>query len=710
MNNWTYDEECLPNCFMATFKKLNVLEFRRFLIYHYNDEHEVNQLKELVDFAKGTTLISFNGFHYDDILLNYCIDKLDSLLKKTPSEVTSILCKVSDAAVNYDMQSPTVKKEIRRLKYMTHFQGIDVMRINNIQKSLKLSATNLKWHKIQDLPIHYTDIVRPDQLQEMWDYNDNDVLITEALYNKTCDPNNDKIKLRYDLSEEYGINLLNESEAGIFNKLFDKLYSEASGIPIIELQQMRTKREIVLLKDVILSKIQFQDEQLITFLNDILELGVDCTLDKLKLPLPELNYRNVILQFGAGGIHSVDAGGVFVSNDEYDILDQDVASLYPAGIINYDAYPEHLGSEFITIYDNIRGRRIAAKRSGNKSIDGGFKLVLNIAYGKMNSKFHWMYDPKAALKVTVNNQLFILMLIEKYILNGIEVISANTDGVTCKVRKDQRDLYNSINAEWCKYTQYELEESHYAIYVRRDVNNYLAKFMEGKVKYKGKFNPELYKDLMKAFVMPIVPIALSQFYLEGIPIEDTIKNHKDIYDFCSAVKVGKSYSGVEYHLPPISDETVVRELQRSVRFYVTTNGGYLFKRKPIHTEGFWDMTDNDTPYWVPPSDRETLNAISSGNQVTIFNDYFEADDYQINYDYYIEEVNKIIASIENRKYISPSKLEEKIIKVEESLIKVNNKLLDWEEKNKTHLKQYSITKTRQEKLVIELENLLKLRR
>ncbi len=38
-------------------------------------------------------------------------------------------------------------------------------------------------------------------------------------------------------------------------------------------------------------------------------------------------------------------------------------------------------------------------------------------------------DKKQCIKVTINGQLFLLMLIEKLELAGIHIISANTDGI-----------------------------------------------------------------------------------------------------------------------------------------------------------------------------------------------------------------------------------------------------------------------------------------
>jgi hypothetical protein len=73
--------------------------------------------------------------------------------------------------------------------------------------------------------------------------------------------------------------------------------------------------------------------------------------------------------------------------------------------------------------------------------------------------------------------------------------------------------------------------------VIRDVNNYTAVTKKtGKVKYKGTFKPnaEMRKDgeYHKAFNQGVVATAVNNYFLNNTPILDTLKNCKDIYEFC----------------------------------------------------------------------------------------------------------------------------------------------------------------------------------
>ena len=123
------------------------------------------------------------------------------------------------------------------------------------------------------------------------------------------------------------------------------------------------------------------------------------------------------------------------NNEEYEIIDWDVASYYPAIIINNAKYPAHLGKEFLFGYKQMFEKRLELKATGakdgkTKGIIGALKLAVNSVYGKSSDMLSWIYDRQLTMFTTITGELSLMMLIEQYELNGIHVISANTDGVT----------------------------------------------------------------------------------------------------------------------------------------------------------------------------------------------------------------------------------------------------------------------------------------
>lgn len=247
-------------------------------------------------------------------------------------------------------------------------------------------------------------------------------------------------------------------------------------------------------------------------------------------------------------------------------------------------------------------------------ISDTYKLALNGEYGNLINPYSWLYDPQAAMGITLNGQLFLSMLSERLTDAGIKVDSLNTDGITCLIPKSKIDVYNNICKEWQELTGLELEFNEYKKVIRRDVNTYFAQFTNGKVKEKGDF---LTKPVLgKGYDKPIISIALKEYFINNIPVEKTIKEHNNIYDFCMMQKVDKKFK-VFWN---------GKQQQRINRYYVSNNGAYLYKQKP----------------------GGNLENMLKGFGVTVFNKFEkkEMKDYNINYNYYIAEAKKLIHEIE----------------------------------------------------------------
>ena len=225
------------------------------------------------------------------------------------------------------------------------------------------------------------------------------------------------------------------------------------------------------------------------------------------------------------------------------------------------------------------------------------------------------------LDITVNGQLLLCMLAERIADAGIKIIQINTDGILVKVNKEERILLDKYAKQWEKLTSLSLDYDFFKVIVQRDVNNYYGAFTDGSVKYKGTFG--INKPWNKDHSQKVVAIAVEQFFVNNIPVRDTIENHTEIFDFCKSQKVGKQYK-VEHHYIKGSDK-ITEEVQRLNRFYVSNSGGSLVKIKE----------DN------------SISRLTTGFNVTLFNKSFTSKDYNINYDYYVAEANKIIIAVDN---------------------------------------------------------------
>ena len=156
----------------------------------------------------------------------------------------------------------------------------------------------------------------------------------------------------------------------------------------------------------------------------------------------KLNFRLNTYTLGIGGLHTDEKPAKYYSNDVVKISSCDVGSFYPSIMINYGIKPDHIDKRFIDILKRITSERLVAKKAKDKVKAESYKIVVNSTFGKTGYDNHWLYDPATLLGVTLNGQLFLLMLIEKLELAGIKVISANTDGIECKVPVKLEDKKN----------------------------------------------------------------------------------------------------------------------------------------------------------------------------------------------------------------------------------------------------------------------------
>lgn len=326
--------------------------------------------------------------------------------------------------------------------------------------------------------------------------------------------------------------------------------------------------------------------------------------------------------FGVGGIHGSVSTTIVSEDEESALRDADVSSMYPNISISNRAFPEHLGEVFCDIYHGLYIER--TKHAKGTADNAVLKLALNGTYGASGDKFSVFYDIKFMLTITCNGQLSLAMLADWLLtIPGLRVVQANTDGITCLIPRDKLDRYEMITKKWQERVKLELEFADYEKMYIRDVNNYVAKYTNGKFKHKGAY---VYEDLEwhKNHSFKIVQMAACAAMLEGKDVREFIESHKNKYDFFGCTKVPRSSSLV------IRRDNGEEKLQNICRYYVSkpsAKSGKLFKLMPA-------LETSETG-----DDREL--SIESGWLVTPCNDInnFEWD---VDYDYYVSEAEKLI--------------------------------------------------------------------
>ncbi len=349
--NWAYDIEIFKNFFCCTF--MNIQDSAEYYAYTIAWDLGIDESKEMEDFLanKVDCLIGYNNLFFDYPVLEFVYNYNGDSINKD-------IYKLSQKMINSERGESFGGY---RKNYL--WKQMDLMKIMAFDKlgvSLKQCAINLKWKKIQDLPLPYDHTVSKDEVELVLKYNLNDVLITKELYDAMIE----EINLRKELSEIYDADLSNASDSKIANILLEKIYAEETGIDISQIKNLRTKRDFLWLRDCLCPGIKFKTKKLRDLKLEIantLVVAENNFAYKKKIHFGSCDY-----ELGIGGLHSKDFPAVFKSDKNYLITDNDVSSYYPSIMIKNKIKPEHLSENFIDILEKITKDRLEAKKSKNK--------------------------------------------------------------------------------------------------------------------------------------------------------------------------------------------------------------------------------------------------------------------------------------------------------------------------------------------------------
>ncbi len=631
-------------------------------------------------------LFGFNCQDYDDTMIKAFLmyynrfDKSEYLCKKLKEINDKVIKLQSDKQMFYE------DKELELIrKYRLPYATVDVQKIfalhsatvnvdkdtgerQKFGKSLKQTSINLKWYNLLDFTLppiteeentlfYRKDItkyhnysaeqlnkiitndfdryVMPQYVQPMLDYNINDVFIVCEM----CRLKPDEIKLRYSITNSFGVNVLCAARANIADKLTTKFYSDMSGLHKDKFYKERTERSKLSFNKIIFPHIQFKTKQLQDLLEDMKGVSIyHTTKDAFSRTI---EFYGTTYTLATGGIHSVDPPRILKSDENYIIRHHDYTSYYPSIMISYNIAPKHLHQKsFTKMMSFLKDTRVKAKHGNNgvnvidnvpnKITAEALKIVINAIYGKLGSDVYFLYDRFAQMQVTINGQLMTMTLIEELELNGIHVVSANTDGIVIKLPRDKEDIYKDITDRWNEFNKMGADYEDYEIFVGRDVNNYFDIQYDSKknkevIEYKGVLDPKQYlKELKKGYDMPVVAIAVYNYFRYNKPVMESLREHTDILDFCKTQNVGRQFDVVYDVFDNNKLKTVYS--QRHVRFYVSTKGVVIQKQHIITNK---------------------RNKLAGGLPVQILNtlDDKPIEERAINYKYYYDEAYKIIDPI-----------------------------------------------------------------
>lgn len=233
------------------------------------------------------------------------------------------------------------------------------------------------------------------------------------------------------------------------------------------------------------------------------------------------------------------------------------------------------------IYEDMLERRMQAKKSGDKATANALKLIANTTYGATLNPFNDLYDPLMARSVCISGQLYLIELSNHLYqaVPDLRILQTNTDGIMVEFDDSHYSLVKEITDEWQRRTGFELEEDVISRIYQKDVNGYIEVAEDGTVKKKGGY---LVRGIAQAGAFnvnnnaTIVAKAITEFFVNGTPVEDTVNGCTDIFEFQIIAKAGVKYREA-YHI--VDGEK--RPVQKVNRVYATTDPRYgrLYKVK-----------------------------------------------------------------------------------------------------------------------------------
>lgn len=645
-----FDIEVYPNYFL-----LNYIDYDSKDQYSYEINESDNCINEIVNFClkRNVLYIGHNILGYDLLILNYILKNKKELLQLNNLDVCLAIKSISDKIISKKRNEKWHSDLIPLLDFRK-FNCIDTLAIMNTvdRVGIKQASINLKYNNVQDLPFEPGTYLTKEEQSIVKEYCFNDCNIGLLLYEKK----KPDIELRKDVSERYDIDVTNSNDTGIAKKVLNKYYSEYTNLDIKSFKDLRSYNRPFLLGEVV-PKLEFKTKpfqdlyewfkkQEITEKTDI-DLIEDELQEVKKVKIHyDLRLPGITVRFALGGCHSQDPPGKFITTTKEELIDFDFASWYPNLLLNYEVKPRHVKAEFLTIVKTLTLERIKDKQEGRKKDADIKKIIINSIYGLLGSDYYWLKDKKALLKVTVTGQLWLAKLLENLYLEGINVISMNTDGILSLVDVDKKDKYYQICNDLSKEVNVEGEYSYYKEYIRKDVNNYLSIDLKNKTKEKGKyFSTEI--QLSKGYYYPIIGKALRDYYVNNIPIEKTILEEQNIYMFISSQKVDINKFKAEYHY--FKDNSIkIKELQKINRWIITNKGGKFLKVEK--DEAKLIRLEEKRLKKKKISEADKLNkkiGVEKNYFLEIVNNVSTTNtkDYDLNYDFYIKICNDTINDI-----------------------------------------------------------------
>jgi len=578
MTQVIYDIETYPNYFAVGVLHMHSDYYAEFECSEYRDDSAA--LFQLLGmFARdGVEMVGFNNLGFDYPVLHHlirnCFDERGERQTRFGLAVAQAAYAKAEMIIRgNDRHANTIWEADRFIPQ------IDLYKVNhfdNVAKatSLKVLQFTMRAPSVEDLPIEPGTRVTFEQARELNAYMRHDIDETKRFAIRCAE----EIAFRRSMREELTGDVLNWSDVKIGSEiLIQRLGKKVCYFYDADNQRQprQTPRTSIPVAPILFPYIRFNRPEC----NALLERYRARVITNTKGSVSDaIELDGFTFAFGSGGIHGSVDRQAFRATPDMIIMDADVTSLYPSIAIENNLAPEHLGEAYGREYARLRTER--AKYPKGSPRNAALKLALNGTYGNSNNEWSPFYDPQYTMATTINGQLLLLMLAERFLdaVPEFRLIQINTDGLTATLPASSRAAYQQVCDVWQRDTRLQLEFAEYAAFFARDVNNYLAVTTSGKIKGKGAYDyPHTDAEYSgwwhRDYSALAVQKAVEAHLIRGVPVEFGIRDNRDPFDFMCRFKTPRTSKLM------LGD----KEQQRVTRYYRArpdAGGLPLVKRSP----------------------------------------------------------------------------------------------------------------------------------
>ena len=502
-----------------------------------------NDLKPILVFLKENQkdyLVGYNMENFNNFILNFIFNNFESLLTERGAMVAF---QIHSIALTLDPSN----------KYSNYFKFIDLMKyVSNSNE--RISMNDLKYlyecNDMTDFPEGDNGFIDQIDKKNVFNCIRNNIDIMRKIYDSIIH----KLKLRLEISELCGINVLNKYDESIGNNYLLGKYMKIYNVPKSSFLQLKNQEEFNPDEFIVKERFNYKNESIKNFY----KLTKQTTLNnEIKLPPIDIGDNKKFLLVGKQ--LKLEVKNTFIDNN---LINIDLKYIYIEYLIKNKIYPNFLDEHFYLMIKGVYDDLLKAERENNIQEIEKCDLILNKIIDNMSVPSSFTESKITQHKIYLNVILIILKLIDDLISLGADIILCNKNYITIKSDKNKKEIAEVIN-KWHDQFYSRKKISIYKKIIFGDYNNYKI-FLKTKNGEEYIINEGYFIEKRNIYSKyPLIIIkAFNAFVENNVDIRSFVEKNNNIDDYILYYKTNRSFD-LTYNKSII---------QRNIRFVYSPKG------------------------------------------------------------------------------------------------------------------------------------------